>query len=70
MPVPFSLALLAMRATRGFHALPASERPRALKMVYLSRIVAYTTAAIVSLPTMDLTHLSPSRLEIWLCGVE
>ena len=45
MPLPLSLAFLAMRTARSFHAAPSFERPLMLRKLYFARLIGYSVAA-------------------------
>ena len=42
MPLPLSLALVALGTARRIHTTGAAERPKILKEVYFARVIGYT----------------------------
>ena len=57
MPIPLSVALWAMNATKSYHSAPAFQRPFRLRKIYFARLFGYSLAfALVATP-----HVSSNK---------
>lgn len=53
MPLPFSIAFMAMQFSRRMHNAPVHERPKILRKVYFLRVAAYVAVGASSLALVN-----------------